>query len=178
MLKKLNLWFLLTVMLLEKQATSTNVPEILSQTENNLCNDYPTCQLVSTQMFEKYCNRSTLRHMCPTYCLQECKMMTNLVINSSLNNKHLIQINNTKMNKMYQTFSFKSTPKPKHTLEFLTTNSLPHTKSMNERIEQTPRNIEFILFYSNLNSPINLVKIYLFKQVYWCHWSMRVFTNQ
>ena len=45
----------------------------LSQLRLKSCTDYPTCKLVSLQMFEKYCNRSTLKNMCPTYCISECK---------------------------------------------------------------------------------------------------------
>ena len=37
------------------------------------CTDYPSCQLISPQMFTSYCNRSTLKNMCPTYCDPECK---------------------------------------------------------------------------------------------------------
>ena len=36
------------------------------------CTDYPSCQLISPQMFESYCNRSTLKNMCPTYCDAKC----------------------------------------------------------------------------------------------------------
>ena len=37
------------------------------------CTDYPSCQLISTKMFESYCIRNTLRNMCPSFCDKNCK---------------------------------------------------------------------------------------------------------
>lgn len=52
------------------------------------CNDYPTCKLVSAQMFDKYCDRSTLKSMCPTYCKEECKPLRD-----ALEEEKLISVN-------------------------------------------------------------------------------------
>ena len=48
------------------------------------CNDYPTCKLVSVQMFDKYCNRSTLKNMCPTFCKEECKPLRDVIDHEKL----------------------------------------------------------------------------------------------
>ncbi|CAF1056886.1 unnamed protein product [Brachionus calyciflorus] len=40
------------------------------------CTDYPSCKLISDQMFENYCTRSTLRNMCPSHCDKKCKNST------------------------------------------------------------------------------------------------------
>lgn len=40
------------------------------------CQDYPSCKLISDQMFANYCSRSTLKNMCPTHCDPKCKSPT------------------------------------------------------------------------------------------------------
>ena len=101
----------------------------------NSCNDYPTCKLVSPQMFEKYCDRSTLKNMCPTYCNDKCKPMGEKKIDTvSLRTKQKI-MNTSKKTRTTPTITTTTvatttTTKLTTTTELTTTTKLTTTTEM------------------------------------------------
>lgn len=50
----------------------------------DVCADYPSCKLISEQMFESYCSRSTLKNMCPSHCDVRCKNSSSEALVKSL----------------------------------------------------------------------------------------------
>lgn len=102
----------------------------LSQLRLKSCTDYPTCKLVSLQMFEKYCSRSTLKNMCPTYCIDECKP-NNISNNSTVPLKSTVpKIETTRSSvKLQQAVKMKSLETT--TESSITTSTVTTTKKTN-----------------------------------------------
>ena len=41
------------------------------------CVDFPSCYLIASKIFDNYCNRVTLKNMCPTFCNKlNCRNVT------------------------------------------------------------------------------------------------------